>query len=93
KLIIEAGLEITFKAGGSFIKIDAGGVTVSGSQVKLNSGGSPGKGSEAAPLLPDLAVQPDRGDSGEMLAPAQTQAIKRKPFCEECAQASEKANK
>ncbi|UFI47132.1 type VI secretion system Vgr family protein [Pseudomonas savastanoi] len=93
KLIIEAGLEITFKAGGSFIKIDAGGVTVNGSQVKLNSGGSPGKGSEAAPILPDLAVKPDGGDSGEMLVPAQTQAIKRTPFCEECAQAAEKANK
>ncbi|MFH7617852.1 type IV secretion protein Rhs, partial [Pseudomonas syringae pv. tagetis] len=54
RLIIEAGLEITLNAGGSFIKIDAGGVSVIGSQVKLNSGGSPGTCSEAAPLFPGL---------------------------------------
>ncbi|WP_413038515.1 bacteriophage T4 gp5 trimerisation domain-containing protein, partial [Pseudomonas coronafaciens] len=47
KLVIEAGLEITIKVGGCFIKLDAGGVTMAGPEVKLNSGGSPGAGSGA----------------------------------------------
>ncbi|RMV79555.1 Type IV secretion protein Rh [Pseudomonas caricapapayae] len=93
KLIIEAGLEITLKAGGSFIKIDAGGVTVIGSQVKLNSGGSPGTGSEAAPLLPGFTEQLNKGESGEMLTPAQRQTMRRTPFCEQCARVTEEAKK
>ena len=36
---------VTFKAGGSFVKLDAGGVTLSGGSIKMNSGGSPGSGS------------------------------------------------
>ncbi|MBX8488233.1 type VI secretion system tip protein VgrG, partial [Pseudomonas cichorii] len=46
-------------AGGSFIKIDAGGVTISGAQVKTNSGGAPGAGTGIgilAPLIPGLAA-------------------------------------
>jgi type VI secretion system secreted protein VgrG len=34
--------DITLKAGGGFIRIDSGGVTISGTKVKINSGGSPG---------------------------------------------------
>lgn len=34
--------DITLKAGGGFIRIDGSGVTISGSLVKINSGGSPG---------------------------------------------------
>ena len=45
KVVIEAGLELTLKAGGSFIKLDPGGVTVLGSQILLNAGGLPGSGS------------------------------------------------
>src|SRR5690606_8380230 len=45
KLIIEAGNELTLKAGGSFIKLDPGGVSLVGPQVKINAGGSAGKGS------------------------------------------------
>src|SRR5690554_6028801 len=59
KVVIEAGAEITLQAGGSFIKLDPGGVTIVGSQVKINSGGSPGTGSGQAaesPLLPGRAV-------------------------------------
>jgi type VI secretion system secreted protein VgrG len=52
KAILEAGTELTIKAGGSFIKLDPSGVTIKGAKVKINSGGSPGSGSGARPLLP-----------------------------------------
>ncbi|MBX8575972.1 type VI secretion system tip protein VgrG [Pseudomonas cichorii] len=59
KVVLEGGMEFTAKAGGSFIKIDAGGVTISGAQVKTNSGGAPGTGTGIgilAPLIPGLAA-------------------------------------
>ncbi len=58
KIVIEAGSEITLKVGGNFVKIDADGVTILGTKVKVNSGGSPGIGSAiaiAAPQEPLLA--------------------------------------
>ncbi|MGY2293831.1 hypothetical protein ACW9H6_29390, partial [Pseudomonas sp. SDO528_S397] len=57
KVVVEAGMEFTAKAGGSFIKVDAGGVTISGAQVQVNSGGGPGSGTGLqilGPLLPGL---------------------------------------
>jgi type VI secretion system secreted protein VgrG len=47
-------MELTAKAGGSFVKVDAGGVTISGAEVKINTGGAPGVGTPAAPLLPGI---------------------------------------
>ncbi|MCG6283626.1 peptidoglycan-binding domain-containing protein, partial [Vibrio diabolicus] len=45
KIVVEAGAEVTLKAGGSFVKVDAGGVHLSGSAINLNAGGSAGSGS------------------------------------------------
>ncbi|NIC35594.1 type VI secretion system tip protein VgrG [Halomonas desiderata] len=88
KVVIEAGAEITLKAGGSFVKLDPSGVTIVGSQVKINSGGSPGSGSgqaAQAPALPREAV----GESHEIVAPidrpAQLKALLKAPAsCEIC---------
>jgi type VI secretion system secreted protein VgrG len=52
KTVIEAGTELTLKAGGTFIRLDPSGVYINGVKVKINSGGSPGAGSGAKPLLP-----------------------------------------
>ena len=52
KIVLEAGTEITIKAGNSFVKLDPSGVHIKGKRIDLNSGGSPGKGSGAAPQLP-----------------------------------------
>ena len=41
KVVIEAGMELTLKGGGSFARLDPGGVTLDGAQVMINSGGSP----------------------------------------------------
>ena len=54
KVVIEAGADITLQAGGSFIKLDPSGVTIVGSQVRINSGGSPGSGSGQAVQPPAL---------------------------------------
>ena len=70
KIVIEAGSELTLKAGGSFIKIDADGVWVNGQLVGLNSGGTPGAGTGAAPLLPGPLKEADADKAGEIPTPA-----------------------
>jgi type VI secretion system secreted protein VgrG len=42
ELVIEAGIELTIKAAGGFIKIDPSGITIQGNMVLINSGGVPG---------------------------------------------------
>lgn len=58
KIVIEAGAEVTLKAGGSFVKVDPSGVTISGPLVRMNSGGGPGSGSGVGVKLPELAASP-----------------------------------
>ncbi|WP_169920150.1 type VI secretion system Vgr family protein [Tamilnaduibacter salinus] len=52
KVVLDAGTELTIAAGGSFLKLDASGVTMMGPQIKLNSGGAPGSGSGTSPKSP-----------------------------------------
>lgn len=52
KVVIEGGMELTIKASGGFVKIDASGVTIQGTMVKINSGGSGGSGSGSSPSSP-----------------------------------------
>ncbi len=52
-LVLEAASSRTLKGPGGFIRIDAGGVTIKGTLVKINSGGSPGSGSPAGPAAPE----------------------------------------
>ncbi|EGH24279.1 Rhs element Vgr protein, partial [Pseudomonas amygdali pv. mori str. 301020] len=66
-VVIEVGLEITVKAGDSFIKIDASGVTITGPQIKLNSGGKPTLGTGASPVLPGLVKQGGDKGPGQLL--------------------------
>ncbi|WP_445009890.1 type VI secretion system tip protein TssI/VgrG [Vreelandella stevensii] len=54
KAVLEAGSEITLKVGGSFIQLNASGITLVGPQVKINAGGSPGSGSGQAVVPPKL---------------------------------------
>ncbi|AZE14725.1 VgrG protein [Pseudomonas chlororaphis subsp. aureofaciens] len=94
KVVMEAGSELTLKGGGSFIKLDAGGVTISGPQVKVNSGGGPGSGSGAAPLLPGALQQADTDKAGQLLISAQRQALmQKKPICAICEAAKLAAQK
>ncbi|XXT21211.1 type VI secretion system tip protein TssI/VgrG [Sorangium sp. So ce429] len=54
-LVIEAAEDLTLKGPGGFIRIDSSGVTIRGTLVRINSGGSPGAGAGARPELPEAA--------------------------------------
>jgi type VI secretion system secreted protein VgrG len=95
KVVLEAGSELTFKAAGSFIKLDASGITLVGPIIKFNSGGGPGSGSGAAPALPGKVKPADADKAGELLIQAQKQALQQAartalPVCEICQQAGAK---
>ena len=62
KAVLEAGADLTLKVGGSFVRLNAGGVTISGPTVKINSGGSAGVGTGARPLLPEGAIGTEEGE-------------------------------
>ncbi|MDA7086918.1 type VI secretion system tip protein VgrG [Pseudomonas sp. SA3-5] len=65
KVVIDAGMELTAVGDGSFLKLDPGGVTLSGATIKINSGGGPGAGSGIAikpPIIPNAADQDSAGE-------------------------------
>ncbi|MCX7099873.1 MAG: type VI secretion system tip protein TssI/VgrG [Methylococcales bacterium] len=102
-VVIEAGMSITLKAGGGFVVIGPAGVTISGTPVLINSGGSAGSGSGSSPeaaKLPKEAANSKGGEKGEITprppkpktygaaATVLKQAAKNgTPFCEECEKA------
>jgi len=55
-LVIEAE-DLTLKGPGGFVRIDGSGVTIRGTKVFINSGGSPGEGAGASPEAPDKAIE------------------------------------
>jgi type VI secretion system secreted protein VgrG len=69
-VIIEAGTQLSLKVGGNFIDISPAGVSIVGTMVMINSGGSAGSGpgsSPKAPLKPKDADIADDGSSGTKL--------------------------
>jgi type VI secretion system secreted protein VgrG len=56
-LILEAGTQISLKVGGNFVDIAAGGVTIMGTMVKINSGGAAGSGGGSSPAAPTDAKE------------------------------------
>ncbi|MBF6039107.1 type VI secretion system tip protein VgrG [Pseudomonas sp. P154a] len=68
KVVVEGGMELTAKAGGSFVKVDAGGVTISGAEVKTNSGGAPGSGSGIKILPPIIPGAAAAAAAGKLLS-------------------------
>ena len=59
-VVVEGMSELTLKVGGSFVKLDSGGVTIVGSMIKLNSGGAAGQGTMcgAVPARSPLQAAP-----------------------------------
>jgi type VI secretion system secreted protein VgrG len=68
KVIIEAGLQISLKGAGGFVDIGPTGVTIQGTMVLINSGGSAGSGSGASPKAPTDPKDPDQADDGSKFA-------------------------
>ena len=98
-IVIEAGTQLTLKVGGNFITIDPSGVTIQGTLVKINSGGSAGSGSGASPTPPKDpkeahdsegggVTKPKKPEKPESYSPqAQTLKLAHKngtPFCAKC---------
>ncbi|GAB2664952.1 type VI secretion system Vgr family protein [Vibrio panuliri] len=93
KTVIEAGAEITLKVGGSFVKVDASGVTVVGPSINLNSGGSAGSGRGYGGLQAALPKGVEMLDAPEELVPINIEqqrntlieaALKGSPICQVC---------
>jgi len=55
--VIEATRDLTLKGPGGFIRIDESGVTIRGTRVLINSGGSAGSGAGSSPDVPAEAVE------------------------------------
>ena len=81
KVVVEGAMELTAKAGGSFVKVDAGGVTISGAEVKVNTGGAPGVGTPAAPLLPGPMKLADADKAGKAPLPVRLNESGITPLC------------
>jgi type VI secretion system secreted protein VgrG len=61
-LVIEAGTQLSLKAGSSFIDLGPSGVSISGTMVNINSGGSAASGSDCTPTAPTSPDSPDDPD-------------------------------
>jgi type VI secretion system secreted protein VgrG len=55
--VIECEQDLTIKGPGGFIRLDGAGVTIQGTIVNINSGGSPGSGGGSNPTLPEKAKE------------------------------------
>jgi type VI secretion system secreted protein VgrG len=73
KVVIDAGMELTAKGGGSWLKLDPGGVTLSGATIKINSGGAPGAGRGLSILPAVLPWIADQARAGNLLDQARRQ--------------------
>ncbi|SIO92810.1 type VI secretion system tip protein TssI/VgrG [Vibrio spartinae] len=63
QIILDAGDSLTIHGPGGFVKIDSGGVTISGSKVKINEGGSPDKGTAPTMVKPDDTDKPQEPEA------------------------------
>ena len=64
-VVLEAGTEICLKVGGNFIDINPSGVSIVGTMVMINSGGSAGSGCGSSPTDPASPTDPDLADDGK----------------------------
>ena len=67
KVVIDAGMELTASGGGSFLKLDPGGITLGGANIKMNSGGAPGKGTGIGILPSVIPWAADTDKAGNLL--------------------------
>lgn len=67
-IMLEAKQELTIKGPGGFVKIDGGGITISGNVVKINEGGSPGSGTAPNIIEPELPTKPQEPDEPDRRA-------------------------
>ncbi|EYF08096.1 type VI secretion system tip protein TssI/VgrG [Chondromyces apiculatus] len=61
-LVGEGAVDVTVKGPGGFLRIDATGITIKGTLVKINTGGTPGRGRGSRPEVPALALQAPKAE-------------------------------
>jgi len=67
-VVLEAGVEICLKVGGNYIDINPSGISIFGTMVMINSGGSAGSGcgsSPTSPTSPDSPTGPTKPDEAD----------------------------
>lgn len=65
KVVIEAGAQISLKGAGGFVDIGPAGVTIQGTMVLINSGGSAGSGTSVNVVAPDAPKVADPADDAK----------------------------
>lgn len=63
-VVIEAGVQLSLVVGSNFIDIGPAGVSIQGTMVMINSGGSPASGCGSSPTSPGSPKKPDEADDG-----------------------------
>ncbi len=66
-LVLEAGVGLTLKVGGNFIAINPAGVSIVGTMVMINSGGSADSGPGSSPTDPKKPDEADDGSKGDKM--------------------------
>jgi type VI secretion system secreted protein VgrG len=69
KVVIEAGAQLSLKGPGGFVDIGPAGVTIQGTMVLINSGGSAGSGSGSSPTSPKDPEPPQNASPAQPTAP------------------------
>ena len=65
-VLIEAGTQLSIKAGSSFVDLGPAGVSISGTLVKINSGGAAGSGAGCKPDAPKEPIEAATGEPGQV---------------------------
>ncbi len=71
-MVLESGMTLTLKGPGGFIVIDASGITIQGTMVRINSGGAAGTGLGSKPAKPKKAKAADTAKAGQGSQPPPT---------------------
>jgi type VI secretion system secreted protein VgrG len=66
-VVLEAGTGLTLKVGGNFIAINPAGVSIVGTMVMINSGGSADSGPGSSPTDPKKPDEADDGSKGDKM--------------------------
>ena len=89
-VVLDAGLSITLKGGGGTIALDPSGVSITGSQVRINSGGGAGSAKGASPTAPQTPRPLDSGAPGSTVNTLGADArFKQKPVAFDQSKAKE----
>ncbi|HCP53534.1 MAG: type VI secretion system tip protein VgrG [Pseudomonadaceae bacterium] len=79
KVVAEAAIELTAKAGGSFLKLDPSGISMVGPTIRINAGGKPGKGSGIYVLGAQIPGVADVVAAGALLNAPKANALQAVP--------------